>query len=373
LCFVAALAVPSACNAHGGEEHASQEENKKDEHVHNKENPHLISQTPNGLIVPKEIQFHLGIVTEKVAERSLKGTIRLVGHVISDPSGYARLQATQNARVINDPDYPLPLPGQKVQKGQVVLALLPTLNKVESSDQKSMLYKVESEVVQLRKEVDRKEKLGQYASRKDLENARSELERAIKQKEEIINKTFKPEYLKSPLDGIVADLHVRPGEIVTPDKTIVEIVDPTKLLVEAFVFDPAIADDITGGTARLPLVPDKSIPLKILGVSPKVSKEDQAVHVIFKADNHDPSIKLDMAVEVLGDLRTSKPAIVIPRKAVVEDAKGAWVFIHTAPEVFEARKVRIRRIVEGWVEIGEGLSKAEKIVVDGAYLLNQAR
>jgi cobalt-zinc-cadmium efflux system membrane fusion protein len=370
LCLGVIIASSPACYAHGGEDQSHPEEAKKEERDSNQ---HMINQTSSGLVVLKEIQFHLGITTEKVTEREANSTIRLTGHVISDPSGYARLQATQNARVMNDPDYPLPLPGQHVQKGQVILALQPTLNKVESTDQKSMLYKIESEIVQLGKEVDRKVKLGQFSSQKELENARSDLERAIKQKEEIINKTFKPEYLRSPLDGIVADLHVRPGEIVSPDKTIVEIVDPSKLLVEAFIFDPTLADDLTGGIARLPLAPDKSIRLKLIGVSPKVSKEDQAVHVLFKAEELDPSIKMDMAVEVLGDLRASKLTLMVPSKAIVEFAKGSWVFIHTAPEVFETRKVRIRRTVEGWAEVEEGLALGEKIVVEGAYLLNQAR
>jgi cobalt-zinc-cadmium efflux system membrane fusion protein len=370
LCLGIVTASSPACYAHGGEDHSHPEEAKKEERDSNQ---HIINQTSSGLVVPKEIQFHLSITTEKVTEREAKGTIRLTGHVISDPSGYARLQATQNARVMNDPDYPLPLPGQYVQKGQVILVLQPTLNKVESTDQKSTLYKIESEIVQIGKEVDRKEKLGQFASQKELENARSDLERAVKQQEEIINKTFKPEYLKSPLDGIVADLHVRPGEIVSPDKTIVEIVDPSKLLVEAFIFDPTLADDLTGGIARLPLAPDKSIRLKLIGVSPKVSKEDQAVHVLFKAEELDPSIKMDMAVEVLGDLRASKLTLMVPSKAIVEFAKGSWVFIHTAPEVFEARKVRIRRTVERWADVEEGLALGERIVVEGAYLLNQAR
>lgn len=370
LCFVS---VYSLCYAHGGHQHAHPEEAKKTADAPVTEYPHMVSQTSNGIRVPKDIQFHLGIVTRKVRQRSLKGTTRLVGYVISDPSGYARLQATQNARVVNSPDHPLPLPGQRVKKGQVILSLQPTLSKIETTDQRSMLYGVESEIVQLKKEVNRKEKLGPYVSRKELENARTELERAIKQKEEILTKTFKPEYLTSPLDGIVADLHVRPGEIVNPERSIVEIVDPSKLLIEAFVFDPTIADEIVGGVARLPLVPDKSIQLKLIGVSPKVSKEDQSIHVLFKAEEQDSSIKLDMAVEVLGYLRTMKPSIAIQKKAIIEDDKGAWVFVHTAPEMFEARKVRIRRTVGEMVEIENGLSLGEKIVVDGAYLLHQAK
>lgn len=359
--------------AHGGEDHGSEKKKEEPEHTNTNENSQGIHKSSSGLAVPKELQLHLNITTEKVVERSLGQTLRLIGHVVSDPSGYARLQASQNARVLNDPEYPLPLPGQKVKKDQVVLSLQPTLGKTETSDQKTALYKIESDIVKLRKDVERKEKLGEYGIKKDLENARTELESVIKQKEEIINKTFKPEYLRSPLDGIISDLHVRPGEIVTPDKTIVEIVDPSKLMIEALLFDSTQSDEIVKGYARLPLNADKTIPLELLGISPKVNKEDQAIHILFKAKETDSSIKLDMAIEVIAELKSSKPTLAIPKGAVIEDRTGAWVFVKINPETFEPRKVRVHRYIDDYAEITEGVSLGEVIVVDGAYLLNQAR
>ena len=371
LLLIALLFKLSHVFAHGDEDHGSKK--KKEEPEHTKTGDTTISKSSSGLAVPKELQLHLNITTEKVVERSLGQTLRLIGRVVSDPSGYARLQASQNARVLNDPEYPLPLPGQKVKKDQVVLSLQPTLGKTETSDQKTALYKIESDIVKLRKDVERKEKLGEYGTKKDLENARIELESVVKQKEEIINKTFKPEYLRSPLDGIVADLHVRPGEIVTSDKTIVEIVDPSTLMVEALLFDSTLSDEIVKGYARLPLNADKTITLELLGVSPKVNKEDQAIHLLFKAKETDASIKLDMAIEVIAELKSSKPTLAIPKGAIVEDRTGVWVFVKINPETFEPRKVRVNRYIDGYAEITDGVNLGEVIVVDGAYLLNQAR
>jgi len=371
LLLIALLFKLSHVFAHGDEDHGSKK--KKEEPEHTKTGDTTISKSSSGLAVPKELQLHLNITTEKVVERSLGQTLRLIGRVVSDPSGYARLQASQNARVLNDPEYPLPLPCQKVKKDQVVLSLQPTLGKTETSDQKTALYKIESDIVKLRKDVERKEKLGEYGTKKDLENARIELESVVKQKEEIINKTFKPEYLRSPLDGIVADLHVRPGEIVTSDKTIVEIVDPSTLMVEALLFDSTLSDEIVKGYARLPLNADKTITLELLGVSPKVNKEDQAIHLLFKAKETDASIKLDMAIEVIAELKSSKPTLAIPKGAIVEDRTGVWVFVKINPETFEPRKVRVNRYIDGYAEITDGVNLGEVIVVDGAYLLNQAR
>lgn len=369
------FSIPNAIGHGDNPDHGREKEEispKQDSHQENQDQ-HVIAAAPGGLVIPKELQFHLGIITEKASEKPLKGTIRLLGTIISDPSGYARLQATQTARVINHPDYPLPLPGQAVKAGQVVLAVAPTLTTIESTDQKNALYKAESEITQRHLEVQRLKKLGQYAAKKDLENAQAELERALKQKDEIANQTFKPEFLRSPIDGFVSDLHVRPGEIVTSDKTIAEIVDPSKLLVEALVFNPEIADQIVGGYIFSPLKPEKTIDVKILGVSPKVNREDQSIHIQLKPEKVNHDIKLDMAVEAVGELKETKPALVIPQKAIAEDSQGVWVFIHTNPETFEPRKIRIRRQLDDMVEIEEGLSPGEKVVIEGAYLLNQAK
>ncbi len=327
----------------------------------------------NNIIVPKEIQFHLGITTEKVTTKPLKGSIRLMGKVISDPSGYVRLHVSQTSRIINHSSYPLPLPGQKVKVDEVILAVAPTLTKVETGDQRSALYKAESEITQFRKEVDRLEKLGSFAIQKNLDNARAELEKAIKQRDEILNQTFKPEILRSPINGVIADFHVRPGEIVTPDQTVVEIIDPDKFLIEAQVFNPPIAPLINRGYARHPLYPQNLLPLKVLGISPKVNAEDQSIHILFQPEGKSEEIKLDMAIEILGELNQTESHLVIPRKSLVEDSSGSWVFIHTNPETFEARKVKVRRTIDDFVEVEEGLEEGEKIVTHGAYLLNEAR
>lgn len=149
--------------------------------------------------------------------------------------------------------------------------------------------------------------------------------------------------------------------------------DPTKFLIEALVFDPDIANQIVGGYIFSPFKPDKIINVKILGVSPKVNREDQSIHIQLKPEKIDTDIKLDMAVEVVGELKETKPTLVIPQKAITEDSQGTWVFIHTNPETFEPRKIRIRRQIDNMVEIEEGLSLGEKIVVEGTYLLNQAK
>lgn len=346
--ILAFILIPSFVFAHGDEPHAH------DAPAH--------SDTP---------QSYIGLASEKVTLKTTKATVRLMGSIISDPSGYARLQVTQTARVLNNPDYPIPLPGQAVKIDQAILAVMPTITKIETTVQKNALYKIESDIIQKRKEVSRLERLGQYAARKDLENAQTELESGLKQKEEITQKAFATEILRSPINGFIADIHVRPGEIVTSDKTIVEVIDPSKLLIEAYVFDAKLASQIKSGYVRLPLSPGHIIPLDLIGVSPKVNKDDQAIHIQFKPKTADAALKLDMAVEVIGEMEQTQPILIIPQKAVVVKKNETRVFVRTNPETIEARHIHTGRIFDDTIEVLEGLSIGEDIITDGAYLLNQ--
>lgn len=334
---------PASLLAHGDEPHGH------DEHEH--------TETP---------QSYLGLATEKVVLKSAKKTVRLMGTIMSDPAGYARLQVTQTARILNHPDYPIPLPGQAVKTDQPILAVMPIITKIETTAQKNALYKVESDITQKQKEIKRLETLKEFGSKKDLENARAELESNLKQKEEITQKSFATEILRSPINGFIADMHVRPGEIVTSDKTIAEIIDPTKLLVEAYVFDGKNASQIKSG-----YIEGHSTALEVIGISPKVNKDDQAIHILFKPKTHNPDLKLDRAIEVIGELEETSPILLIPQKAVVTKNNTSRVFVRLNPETIEPRHIRIGRSFNDSVEVLEGVFEGEEIITDGAFLLNQ--
>ena len=122
------------------------------------------------LFISKSAQFLLGIRTEKVEPRDAADTMRVVGRVVPDPSGFARIQPSQPSRVLADPNFPLPIPGQTVKRGQALAVLEPVLTTFERSDKRTALYRVESEIAILEREAVRQAALKEAVAAKTAED-----------------------------------------------------------------------------------------------------------------------------------------------------------------------------------------------------------
>ncbi|CAA7612610.1 Membrane-fusion protein [Magnetospirillum sp. LM-5] len=321
----------------------------------------------------KSTQFLLGIRTERVAAREAAQTVRVPGRVMPDPAGFARVQPSQPARVVADAAFPLPVPGQQVKRGQVVAVLEPTLSTLERGEKRASLYRVEGEIVLAERELARQEALGTIVTAKAVETSRIRLEQLRRERTQIAVTQLGRELVTAPVDGVIADVHVVPGEVVAVDKVMVEIVDPARLRVEAVTHDPAVAARIGAAEATTRLVPNHAFPLDLLGVSPKVDSVDQGIHALFAVrPGHGDGLKVGMPVDVHLAVGATRLRMAVPRDALAEMAGRSVVFVLTAPETFEARPVKVERLIGPLAEI-DGVKPGERVVVQGAAQLKSAR
>jgi Cu(I)/Ag(I) efflux system membrane fusion protein len=66
---------------------------------------------------------------------------------------------------------------------------------------------------------------------------------------------------------------------------------------------------------------------------------------------------------------TQANSIFVPTDAVIRDQQGAYVFIKTAENTFAPRSVKTGAESFASIEIKEGVSAGETLVVSGTYLL----
>lgn len=323
--------------------------------------------------VAKAAQFLVGVLTEPAAQRLAADAVRVPGRVIPDPVAYARIQPSQPARVVGDPAFPLPVPGQRVKRGEVLVVLEPTLSSLERSGQRGALYRVESDIALQERELARQESLGGVVTVKALETTRIRLDQLRRERAQIAGTALGRELVTAPVDGIVADLHVTPGEVVDPTKVMVEIVDPDRVRIEAVIHDPKIAARIGAASATTPLLADGAHGLTLLGVSPRMDPVDQGIHAIFAPQpGHPPGLRIGMPVDVHLEVGTTHLAVAVPRQAVIDHGGTSVVLVRVTPESFEIRPVRILRIVGGVAEL-DGIKPGDKVVVQGMDQVRGAR
>lgn len=323
--------------------------------------------------MPKPTQFLLGIRTVRVEPKQAAETIRLVGRVVPDPGGYARVQPSQPARVLADPTFPIPVTGQRVKKGQVLAVLEPTLTSLERSEKRGLVYKVESEIAVLERQLERWKQLSGFVASKEVETARIQLEQLRKEREQLTGTALGRDIVTAPVDGLVTDVHVVPGEVVSPETVLVEIVDLSRLWVEAVIYDFRAANTVVGGTATSNLLTDEAFQLKLIGVSPRVNTEDQGIHLLFSVADTKGLLRLGMPVDVFAETGATRLKVAVPRDTVTDLGGRPVVFVRTAPEAFEARPVKVERTVGQWVEIAQGLAAGDKVVLQGVAQLKAVR
>lgn len=357
--LVLALVAQDA-RAHGGEDHGAAA-------------APMPAEAGAVLTMPKATQFLLGIRTTRIEAQEAADTVRVVGRVLPDPAGYARVQPSQPARVLADAELPLPVPGQKVKRGQVLAVLEPTLTAIEKGDRRAALARIDSELAIQEREVPRMEALNSAIPFRTLETARIRLDQLRRERAQIAGTALGRELVLAPVDGVVTDVHLVPGEVVTPDRVLVEIIDPARLRVEAIVHDVALAGRISGATAATRLLPNHSFALSPVGVSPRVDPLDQGVHAQFAvAVEQAPLLRVGLPVDVFLATGATRLRTAVPRDAIAEHGGRQVVFVRIAPETFEARPIVLHRLVGPLAEV-HGVAAGERIVTQGIEQMKAAR
>lgn len=320
------------------------------------------------LFISKKNQFKHGLLTTVAKSIDRPKTVIVPGKIIASPNGYAQIHVPQLARVLVDDNFPIPTTGEKVTPNQVIAVVEPLLSVIDITDKKSELYKLEGEISILKREIDRFTKLGEFSPRKELENKRTELERSEKQKSQLLSTGLGKELLRSPIDGIVSDNHLLPGQILQPNESAMEIINPEYFRVEAYMFDYLQADQILSARLRAPDQPERFYSLRLIGASPRIGEKDYARHLLFSIAKAPPELIIGMAADVLITTKETMPRIVVPKNALFKSGKSYTVFVLSSPELVKAHPVEVGLFFDQSVEIISGIKASDRIITNTAVL-----
>jgi membrane fusion protein, heavy metal efflux system len=159
--------------------------------------------------------------------------------------------------------------------------------------------------------------------------------------------------------------------VVDAREVLFEIVDPARLMVEASAFDTALLANITSASASP--ANGVSVPLKFVGAGR--SLRDGAIPLHFSTTgNAAVALAVHQPVKVVVKTKEEVKGFAVPTAAVVKSPSNQdMVWVHTGVEVFEPRPVRFIALDGATVSVLDGLKAADRVVTQGAALLNQVR
>ena len=325
---------------------------------------------PDGSVfLPKPAQRLLNIRTQLVEVRDIPRTVELNGQIISDPNYSGRVQASQAGRIAA-PDQGLPHSGQPVKKGEILATLTPIMSSLERSTQQAQLAEITANLSLAGKKVQRLEQLVGSIPQKELDAARAELQSLRDRKAALSAGMAQPEELRAPVSGVIHHRNLLAGQIVEARELLFEIIDPTKLWVEAVTYDPALADQVKA--AYTVLSSGQAVTLTSLGQA--FHLHEQALPMQFKFDAPPPELSVGQPLKVYVETRQSLRGIVLPPESVEKASNGELqVWVHSVAEQFTPKKVRVQKQSDNSLAVLEGLEAGERVVTEGAALLGQFR
>jgi cobalt-zinc-cadmium efflux system membrane fusion protein len=190
--------------------------------------------------------------------------------------------------------------------------------------------------------------------------------------------------LRSPIAGVLVDKNINPGQELRADLMLANapnlfapsfvVSDPTKLWVQVDVAESDLSALQPGQRLQ---VSSRAFPGKVFdGVVDRIGAtmdpSTRTVKVRGIVNNPDKLLKAEMYVlaDVVEDsAKAGTLGVEISSKALFMKGDDSFVFVEDSPGTFERKQVKVGIEKDSKVPIYEGISPGQKVVTEGALLL----
>lgn len=327
-----------------------------------------LARLPDGSVnVPKQAQRRMSIRTLIAREDEHPLTVELNGRVGIDPNAGGRVQAPFAGRIEPGPKG-LPVAGQRVEKGQILVHVRPTAGAIERGNQQAQLVEIQSSRRLAEQRVKRLESLEGTVPQKEIEAARAELASLAGRERAVSRSVGGNEAITAPASGIVAMANVLNGQIVEARDVLFDIVDPNRMMVEAVTTDVSLA----GRIGQAALAAYEGVELAFVGGAR--SLRDGALPITFRANARNVPLAVGQPVTVVAKLTDKVKGIALPAEAIVRNQNNEpVVWIKSGAERFIAQPVEFKPLDAKTMVVVKGLAPENRVAVSGAALINQIR
>lgn len=334
-----------------------------------------------------EAEARLGIQMVSVEYRSVEKKRTFGGEVVTVSGHSVTVSAPLSGTLLLAKDDLPVTAGQRVTKSQPLFRLLLALPEKDllSLQEGISLWKVELELAQARVKRARQLLVDKAGSARELEDAEAQLAGAKisletaqtrlslleKGELDLADDGLASLIIKSPVDGIVQEVHAAPGQTVPDTTVLLEItgIDPIWIKVPVYVGDLAAID--TKEPARVHSLAD------FVGTETQIAEpvvapfsadpKSVTVDLFYEISNAALSYRPGQKVGVTLTLKDTEQSLVVPYSSLLYDMYGsAWVYEKTEPRVYVRRRVELGYVLDELAVLTRGPAVGAKVVSAGA-------
>ena len=177
----------------------------------------------------------------------------------------------------------------------------------------------------------------------------------------------------APAHGHVLKKSIVPGQYIAAGEPLYQIVDLSRVWVEAEVYEYEVPWLALGNTATLHLayLPGRAFAGRVAFIYPEVDEMSRTVRARLEFDNPELVMRPGMFGTARLEARHTKEVVHIPDTAVLRTGRRDITFVARGNGHFEPREIVIGRGADGGrVEVMAGLSEGERVVTRGQFLLD---
>ncbi len=267
-----------------------------------------------------------------------------------------------------------PVPGQRVERGQVLATLTPSLGEGGSAyaEARARLREAEAEYARAGRLV-----AAEAAPPRRLQEAEIRLQAARGALAGLGAESLTAGgrvAVVAPVAGVVVQRSLTPGSRVEPGAPLFTIVDPSVVWLTVNVPEAhaALVSRSSGASFRLAGTERTYATSRVVSVGSVIDSLSRTLPVIYEVMNRDGSIKVGATARI--QVRTGRRAegLVIPPSAVLDEDGRPVAYVQAAGERFEKRELSLGAREGDRVLVLAGIQLGERVVIGAAYQVRLA-
>lgn len=172
--------------------------------------------------------------------------------------------------------------------------------------------------------------------------------------------------ITAPISGKVTSITVSSGEMIAPSMPLLSIIDTSRIFVKIGISEKDISKVKEGQKVSLEIdaFPEEKFQGEVISKGVAVDQISKTLEV--KIEILQPEVDIPVGVFARGNVhvKTNQGALIIPSSALTRKKDGIYVYV-IEEEIARQKEVVLGIIQDERVEILEGLSEGEEIVVLG--------
>lgn len=172
--------------------------------------------------------------------------------------------------------------------------------------------------------------------------------------------------VNAPVGGIVNARNISVGDAVEPNTELFDLVDLSKVIVLAQVYEEDVGKVKTGQTARVTALsyPDLELTGTVTFLGLELDPATRTLPVWVMVDNPEGKMRVGMFTKANLLLAENPDLLTVPTETILEEGGEKFVFVQTG-DTFKRQDVQTGVADDRFIEIKDGLVPGDAVVTSG--------